>query len=181
MKKATKSAVFREQAKMFLPPGVDKQTLEQAGEKAMVDVYGGKVTDSLNKLRYIKYVQKLSTSSTAFQACKLPPTSAAAKFHSQRTYYQVQEWIHLDEKIDLDPLNWGWEMSGGIMLPILTDEAIAPEDLLKVIRCTCKTECLTSRCSCRKHGLVCTSGCGDCRGETCQNSVKQTDFIEDFE
>ena len=50
MKKATKSAVFREQAKMFLPPGVDKQTLEQAGEKAMVDVYGGKVTDSLNKL-----------------------------------------------------------------------------------------------------------------------------------
>ena len=66
MKKATKSIDFREQAKMFLPPGVDQQTLERAGEKEMVDVYEGKQTDSLNKLRYIKYVQKVSTSSTAF-------------------------------------------------------------------------------------------------------------------
>ena len=64
--KVTKSFDFREQAKMFLPPGVDQQTLECAGEKEMVDVYEGKQTDSLNKLRYIKYVQKVSTSSTAF-------------------------------------------------------------------------------------------------------------------
>ena len=66
MKQATKLIDFREQAKLFLPPGVDQQTLQRAGEKEMVDVYEGKQTDSLDKLLYIKYIQKVSTSSTAF-------------------------------------------------------------------------------------------------------------------
>ena len=61
-------------------------------------------------------------------------------------------------------------MSEGIILPVLTNSAIAPDDLLKV-RCTFKTECITTISSCRKHGLVCTSGCNDCRLETCQNCV----------
>lgn len=128
----------------------------------------------MNFLRYIKYMQKVSTCTSSFQPCKLPPTSAAAKFHSMRTYFQVQEWMHLhQEQFLLDPMDWGWEIVQGAMLPILIDIAAAPGDLLDVIRCNCKTECRTARCSCRKHGLVCTSGCGECRGESCANTVTE--------
>ena len=62
IKKAKKSATFREQARKFLSTDGDKPVLEQAGEKVLVEVYGGKEKDTLNKLRHIKYNQKLTTS-----------------------------------------------------------------------------------------------------------------------
>ena len=106
IKKAKKSASFREHAQKFLSTDGDKNVLEKAGEKVLVEVYGGKEKDTLNKLRYIKYNQKLTTSTKAFQPCSLPPTSSAAKLHIQRTCFQVQEWMQSDQdKIDLNPLN----------------------------------------------------------------------------
>lgn len=59
------------------------------------------------------------------------------------------------------------------MFPLYTDAAAAPEDLLHVVKCNCKTDCATSRCSCRRHGLFCTGGCGECRGDGCMNSVNK--------
>jgi len=51
---------------------------------------------------------------------------------------------------------------------------IAPDDLLKVIRCNCKitskNPCSTRICSCRRNGISCLSACGDCRGVDCNNS-----------
>ena len=74
-------------------------------------LYGGKEDDNLNKLRHVKYVQKLSSSTSSLQPNKLPPTSSAVKFHSLRTYFQVQEWLHLkeDQSFKLTPVDWGWE------------------------------------------------------------------------
>ena len=60
-------------------------------------VYGGKTGDNLDTLRHVKYIQKLSSCTTTLQPNKLLPTSAAAQFHSLRTYYQVQEWISATE------------------------------------------------------------------------------------
>ena len=171
LKKAMKSASFREEAKKFRTSHCTKDTIEPAGEKVLVEVYGGRESDTLNKLRHVKYNQKLSTCSTTFHPCNLPPTSSAAKFHSQRTYFQVQDWMNLDGDLNLDPFEWGWEDSGGILLPILTDEVIAPEQILNGVKCKCKTDCLSALCSCRKHGLACSSGCEECRGGTCQIEV----------
>ena len=43
----------------------------------------------------------------------------------------------------------------------------APDDLLKVIRCKCKStscnQCGTNLCSCRKNELSCVSACEECR------------------
>ena len=39
----------------------------------------------------------------------------------------------------LDPHEWGWQRLNGQRVPIVTDRPIAPEALLKVIRCNCKT------------------------------------------
>ena len=45
----------------------------------------------------------------------------------------------------------------------------SPESLLKMIRCNCATGCASARCSCRKHGLDCSSAYGQCRGTACTN------------
>ena len=57
----------------------------------------------------------------------LPPTSAAAKNHSVRVYYQVQEWMGHRA---LDPQQWGWTLEEGRLAPTTTDLPAAPESLL---------------------------------------------------
>ena len=59
-------------------------------------------------------------------------------------------------------------------MPIMTDSVPAPDNILKFIRCrykvSSKNSCATNVCSCHKNGLKCVPACGDCRGETCNNS-----------
>ena len=42
----------------------------------------------------------------------------------------------------------GWMEKDGHLLPVMTDLPPAPEDLLRIIRCNCTTDCSTARCSC---------------------------------
>ena len=53
---------------------------------------------------------------------------------------------------------------------ISTDAPPAPEELLKVIRSNCNTDCSSQRCSCKKHGMKCSLTCGNCKGSACQNA-----------
>ena len=148
---------------------VDKspEDVEKVGTSILVNLYGGREGDDLDRLRYVKYRQKLNN--MTFQPSRLPPTSSAAKFHLLRAYYQIQEWKSLGS-VNLDPQQWGWELSTNKLLPIMSDKPIAPPELLKTVHCQCKTDCKTARCTCRKHGLVCTIACGECRGESCTNA-----------
>jgi len=52
----------------------------------------------------------------------------------------------------------------------MMDHPIAPEDLLKVICCNCKSNCTSHQCTCHKHGLSCVLACGHCHGQDCSNS-----------
>ena len=97
----------------------------------------------------------------------LPPSPQAAYFHGLRVYHQLEVWRSLSNS-DLEPLNWGWQMKNKVFAPIMTDEAAGPEDILKIIRYSCKGSC-DRRCSCRKAGLACTSSCNECNGITCSN------------
>lgn len=56
--------------------------------------------------------------------------------------------------------------------------ALAPEELLKLIKCNCKSElpCSNNRCGCRKTGIGCTVFCV-CQG-TCWNTVNNNDDDE---
>ena len=144
------------------------------GKRQNVLMYGGVKSDRPGHLRYVKYMQNAATSQKGAQQSFLPPTSAAANFHTFRAYYQIQEWKSLKSPMTLDPLDWGCEGVKGLLLPVLTDMPAAPEDLLKVVRCNCKTGCASTLCTCRKHGLVCTAACGRCRGKTCVNTAPLT-------
>ena len=112
---------------------------------------------------------------------RMPPTERAAFFHGLRVHLQIVAWKMLeDNEVQLNPCNWGWIINGNTMTPIKTDKAVAPESLLKVIRCNCKMSskapCATNQCSCRKHGLSCLSSCGECHGEACENEKVKWSF-----
>ena len=149
--------------------------------KIFVLLYGGKDSDSLSSLRYAKYM-KMTSITSSIKPEKLPPTERAAYFHSLRVYHQVQEWNSLREDSS-NATNWGWKLQDGILIPVMTDEAPAPDEILNVVRCNCqvasKNPCGGSRCSCRNNELHCVAACGDCRGTECENCNKCETLIAD--
>jgi hypothetical protein len=167
--KITGDTGFKRAGNIFCSTGQNQQTVVEAGEKALVALLNGKPGDSLDVLRYQRFTEKSATAATAVQIHTLPPTSAAAKYHSLRVYFQVQEWICLEQK--LDPLDWGWSLSNRRLEPKTTDRPPAPESLLRVVRCDCSTSnCRTKQCTCKGLGLECTLACGECKGLSCENS-----------
>ena len=160
--------VFQEQAEVFRDPNSTAADIIAAGENAIVSLYKGQPHDKLDFLRLQRFHQKVGSSTSCVQPEVLPPTSAAAKFHSMRVYLQVQQWMEPGEH--MKPEDWGWYEQGGKYLPVLTDKEPAPIELLEVVRCNCKTGCSTRKCTCKKHGLDCSTGCGECRG-VCTNST----------
>ena len=98
----------------------------------------------------------------------LPPTTAAVENHSKRVFLQVQEWLGKADQFG--PEEWGWICKNGKLFPATVSLPPAPESLLTVIRCSCKTNCESRRCNCRKPGLECSVACGECRGISCSNA-----------
>ncbi|KAK7109451.1 hypothetical protein V1264_013491 [Littorina saxatilis] len=174
-----KNKLFENSAKVFLQTNSDHQMIAETGEKLLVDIYKGNDGDTLDKLRLVKYHEKVFTGSKQVQPKVLPPTSAAAKYHSYRVFYQVQEWACLGTSLELMPEEWGFQLQRGQLLPVHTDIPPAPEELMNIIRCGCTTDCSSQRCSCRKVGLSCTTACGQCRGISCLNSMLPMDEEEE--
>jgi len=166
------SPYFALQATVFSDQKSEPGEIARAGENAMVVIYKGKTTDTLDKLRHQKFLEKVTVGKTLLHPRVLPPTSAAAKFHSFRVFHQIQEW----KGHKLDPERWGWKILDGKMVPIQSDAEVAPKCLLDLVRCTCKAGCNDKRCGCRKQGLSCTLACGSCRG-VCAN-VDELDSVD---
>ena len=144
-----------------------KEEVIKAGEDIIVHLYKGIPHEGLDFLRFRLFGRKTVFGTKVLQVQKLPPTSDAASLHSMRVYHQVQHWLGNE----LDSCEWGWYASNeNLLLPIKATLPPGPQELLKVIRCSCKTGCDSMRCGCRKHGLKCTQICGECRGHGCTNS-----------
>lgn len=152
---------FTKQAVVFLDENATEDNIIKAGEAALVCLYKGTTGETLDDLRLQRFHQKVATSTSFVKPEHLPPTSSAVKYHSLRVFHQVQVWKGI---ANLCPLRFGWIEMEGKLLPIQTDRDVAPKGLLEVIRCNCKMGCETMRCSCRKAGLECSTGCGECRG-----------------
>ena len=85
-------------------------------------------------------------------------------------------WIYSEY---LSPCEWGWANHEHKRLnPIMTRDKRAPE-LLKIIRCNCKTEWGNRRCSCRNADLLCTAACGPCQVDGCYNVAEAVSDISD--
>ena len=145
LKLISTNQVFLKQAKTFANRNSTKDDVIVAGEKALIEVYKGQAVDKLDHLRLQRFHQKVGSSSSLVRPEVLPPTSAAAAYHSMRVYLQVQEWMGTGEHIK--PEDWGWYKHDGKYLPVLTDKEAAPAALLDVVRCNCKTGCSTRHCT----------------------------------
>lgn len=178
--KVSSDVHFKDQAEIFMKQSTNEEVMK-VGEEAIASLYNGVPFKGLNLLRYRRFTQKVTLGTTFIQIHTLPPKSAAAKFHNLRVYLQVQQWIGQGDT--LVPHAWGWytDTERSKLLPVTTDLPPAPEHLMKVVRCQCKTGCDTKQCSCRKHGLECTPSCGECKGVSCSNAqvITDTDATEE--
>ena len=108
----------------------------RVGEMFMLKLYNAKrLSTTLNKLRYVLYMQKMSKTSIHVHLQSLPPTCSAAKYHSYRAYFAVQEW--LGNAGNLIPTDWGCEQRGGIIVSCkaacgkrLIDANVAKQDFI---------------------------------------------------
>ena len=135
-------------------------------------------SESLPQIRITKYEQMVTSDCSAIDPSLLPPSPRVAFYHGLRVYHQVKVWRDLRDS-DYMPLDWAF-------IPIMTDEEVGPEDLLKVIPCDCKLSCDSNRCTRRKAGLCCTSSCKECHGSLCNNTndevaISDDNFDKDFD
>ena len=149
------------------------KSVEQAGLELMSLIYGNKIGQSLNNMRYKAYLNMLTSSTRQPQPERLPPTEGATKYHIYRVHLQAIQWKTL-MKSNIKDEDWGWQVRNGKYYPIATDVAAAPDDMLLIIRCK---SCLADTahpcgnlCSCRRNGLKCVAACKNCCGASCMNS-----------
>ena len=93
LKKLKNNIILQQAALVFHNPMSTHTQVQEAGEKALVAIYNGKNSDSLNMLRYKRYSEKVAASASQVDPKNLPPTSPAAKYHSFRVFLQVDQWI----------------------------------------------------------------------------------------
>ena len=162
-----KDRIIKACSEVFCSPKQHQDIVATNGCSAMVAFFNANQKDSLASIRYNMLCKKVSRAKTFVTPERLPPTTSACKFHSLRTYYQVMEWMSCSD--GMAPTDWGWKVEGGNLIPVMTDKSPAPEVLLQMIHCNCSAPCNTLRCTCRKHGLECTSACGHCQEGNCEN------------
>lgn len=168
LKRFRTNKALQQAAKVFDCVSATTEEIKLAGEKALVVMYNGKKDETLNTLRLSRYCEKVAKSLNRVEPRSLPPTSAAAKFHSYRVFLQICQWKN--PHCTLKEESWGWKVTESGFVPILTDLPPAPAELLKIIRCDCTTDCSSGRCTCRKNGMKCTLACGHCQGSACTNA-----------
>ena len=158
---------FKQQAITFSNKLSSKEQIVADGERALAILYNGK-DDDLDQMRYSMFCDKLVSSKTQIKPEVLLHTSLAAKYYSMWVFCQAMHW----KQREIDPTKWGWEITNNMMTPKYTDLPCAPEELLKIISCNCKTGYSSMRYSCKKNGLISSSTCGKCRGYSCENSMQ---------
>ena len=123
----------------------------------------------LQLVRYGIFMKKVASAKLFVTPERVTPTDSATKFHNLRVYYQTMSWMGMES--DIDPLDWGWSQEDN--QPIMSYMNAALDTILKMVHCNCTTGCSGPRCSCRKHGLPCTSACGSCQLRDCDNQLVQ--------
>lgn len=167
------SETLRNTVNIFNLATASHEDIATAGEDFMLKLYGCKESlNSLDQFRYLEYMRLTPRMriDKPFNLAVLPPTSSAARQHSYRVYHQVQLW----RNCQLPPTEWGWKMRGGVLIPVPTLEKPASDELLNVLYCNCKSDCIRN-CACRKSGLDCTPMCGQCKGIACSNAPHPED------
>jgi len=141
---------------------------------------GTNITD-IPDLRWHLFCKHLAEST------KLPPTTGSVDEHIERVHVQAVVWSQATVMWQhlLDPLKHGYHRDDhGNILPTTTNVPPAPQAILELIRCQCKADCTTQRCSSKRHNLTCTELClceTDCENNVdCNAEYDSQDSDEDL-
>ena len=92
---------------------------------------------------------------------KLPLSLGALKQHILRAHVQARVWgqAAVPQQELLDPMENGYhrDSDDGQLQPATTDVPPAPEPIVEMVRCQCKGNCSSNRCSCKSKNLPCTT------------------------
>ena len=126
----------------------------QAAEKFFIILYGGRGFNDIDKLRAHLFDKAVSLEN-------LPPTKDALLQHIKRAHYQAAVWrqAYLSECDIPEPENMIWCSKDDEIKPILMTLKPVPFSCIQLASCTCKTNCNSKKCSCKKSDLPCTSAC----------------------
>ena len=165
LKKFENDSSFRKNLCIFNDHFQDAEQISKSGEILISKLYGSSDISDLRLLRYATFCKKLISSKKHTSPEVLPLTADALKWHSLRVYHQVQTWkgVHLNAE------EQGWIVKGNFLFPKLMSQAAGPSELLTIVRCNCKGDCGTGRCTCLKNNMKCSPMCGTCKGVTCLN------------
>lgn len=91
----------------------------------------------------------------------MPPTKSPLMLHLLRAHYVTIIWKKALQSNPVIPLpsDFGWKSDGDVLAPIMNFDPPAPDTLLKLVKCKCKTGCKNGRCSCKKIPIPCTEMC----------------------
>ena len=94
---------------------------------------------------------------------KLPPTFGALKQHILELVFKLEYGarLQLPQQELLDPLenDYHRDSDDGQLKPTTTDVPPAAEAIVEMVRCQCKGNCSSNRCSCKSKKLSCTDLC----------------------
>lgn len=123
---------------------------------------------SVRELRWTLFAQQ------GKEGQQLPPTLGTLIPHTCRAHYMTLVWKSSNKPCTQfpSPTKYYWELKDDQLRPVYCINAPAPEALLELHKCNCKTGCKTKSCGCRKNQLACTDMCG-C-GDICQNMVQDS-------
>jgi len=107
----------------------------------------------------------------------MPPTTASLRPAIARSHYQCMEWNR-----DILPhpslptiSNYGWSNESGKYEPVMCDLPCAPEEVVNVIKCSCRKGRCAPPCKCatQQPPMCCTEMCS-CSGDEdlCDNALK---------
>ena len=150
----------------------------------IVACYGQTKCTSLTGARQKMWANKVGQSvAGAPKLASLPPTNEAFNENVARAHLQVAVWRKAlqPDPPAIDPTAFGWSREEGsktlIPTTLPSDTPLAPDDLLKLVRCSCSSEtpCKTQRCGCSSASLACSVFCGCQGGQGCFNErTRQT-------
>ena len=162
----------------------------QQATSFITSCYSVKGAKTMTEAR-IKLWNRRAMKKTARKApplCSLPPTTAAFKENVKRAHLQAAIWINAtDDPPNVDSTEYGWDRNDElkVLLPstLPSSEKVAPEEVMKVLCCTCSSArpCFSQACGCHAAPLGCTAHCKCEGGLSCNNphTIKPVESEED--
>ena len=155
--------------------------LMEEGQTFFCAIYGQQQGTTMSVARYHIHTKK---SGKQLKIMSLSLTEPNLFLHILCAHLQAIFTKSADQKAPpkLDITKYGWEIKDSTPVPATSDQSPGPQELMDVVRCSCKATakaCGTECCSCHHAKISCTVYCACACSDTCFNPFKIGEEDED--